>query len=43
MKILIFGVPGSGKSSFVGSLVSRNMAAVRFVDGDEINDADKIF
>ena len=43
MKILIFGVPGSGKSSFVGALVSRNMAAVRFVDGDEINDADKIF
>ena len=43
MKILIFGVPKSGKTFFVNALISRNMAAVRFVDGDEIKDPDKIY
>jgi|TARA_R110000803_G_scaffold188902_1_gene251367 adenylylsulfate kinase len=36
MKILIFGLPGSGKTSFVNTLLSRNMAAVRFINADDI-------
>tara|TARA_R110000803_G_scaffold188927_1_gene251379 strand:- start:491 stop:979 length:489 start_codon:yes stop_codon:yes gene_type:complete len=36
MKILIFGLPGSGKTTFVNTLLSRTMAAVRFINADEV-------
>lgn len=38
MKILVFGLPGSGKSFFVGALLSRTMGAVRTLNGDEIRE-----